>query len=453
GGAELRAYLNESCIVSDEPYYLPGDDEQFTRAVPFASIIVGKVAHALLRGVIKATAAQIGAAARQKDMYFVAAKDVDLYEAQLHDSPRHIFTDRLTCATIVAANFQPDNADCTHEYVPRVIPDRPIGDVDLEAATLRDDDSVENVLRRANVCLDGEARSVYEFRFEYSDDGTAFRVENAGLWMNALLSTDSRRAKRNVVYTIDLAEPAQNADMRILASAWMHLGQVSADMDSEQIGFAGRSEWLRVPPLGGPARAAYERDTAVHQDVYGEIEALERKVVRHRRTLDALHERLAAASENVHDAILKEMDDVEFRTLRAESLLVARRAEYDDLPQNERHYMPVTVRISVIESRSEKRALSTLAKHLDKNSKQLATVATDMMGFERSLGGPAVTENEPVNALGFARSNYYDALVAVEEAKATNAEALTEAEQTLQRTRSVYNEARRRAGIPEIARE
>lgn len=55
--------------------------------------------------------------------------------------------------------------------------------------TSRTDDSIENQLRRANVCVSGKPRAVYEARFEFSSDGTAYRLKDAGYRIESLLTT------------------------------------------------------------------------------------------------------------------------------------------------------------------------------------------------------------------------------------------------------------------------
>ena len=45
-------------------------------------------------------------------------------------------------------------------------------------------------MRRANVCVDGKAKAVYEARFEFSTDGTAYRLKDAGYRIESLLTTE-----------------------------------------------------------------------------------------------------------------------------------------------------------------------------------------------------------------------------------------------------------------------
>lgn len=448
GGTEIRAYLNESCIVSDEPYLLALDsDDQFVRSLSVGGVVVSKLGQTLLHGFVHATSAQLGAMSKSRDMRYVAAKDFNLYRATLSESPGFDLNDKLACATIVAADFEPDSVDCTQDYVPRVLSEVAIDTDEFASRATRDDESVENVLRRANVCIRGRAHSIFELRFEYSDDRTAFRLESAGLWVNALLSTQSTKASRGLVYTMDISEPTASSGMHVLSSAWVNMGEVRAGYASDSPVTRGRSEWLRIPPISEPAYKAYQKDTSVHQDVFGEIQALQRSVTRDKRQRDGMQRRLAAASENIRGSIQDEIDSLELRILRAESLLDARRAEYDDLPSSAFYYMPVTIRFGLIESRSEKRALGALAEYLERNSARIADTAANKMGLERSLNtdGTAIPDNQQL--LEQARTDYFDALVAFRQLPAGNSAVSQDAERNLAHAREAFNAARVTAGI------
>lgn len=112
-------------------------------------------------------------------------------------------------------------------------------------------------------------------------------------------------------------------------------------------------------------------------------EALQRTVTGHKRQLDSMRQRLGSASDSVKSAIQNELDSLELRILRSESMLDARRAEYGDLPRNAKNYMPVTLRFGVIESRSDKRALGTLSKYLKSNNARIMDAAASRVGIDR----------------------------------------------------------------------
>ena len=445
---EIRAFMNESCIVADEPYLLErADAEQVARSLSIGGLVVGKLAHTFLNSLVRATSAQLGAMARPKDVYYVAANDFNLYRAALAESPLYGLNDKLACATVVAAAFEPDDTDCTHRYLPKVLADLDIDPDEFAGHAIRQDDSVENILRRANVCVRDSAHSVFETRFEISDDRTAYRLQSAGLWVGSLLSTKSRKASRGIVYTMDIAEPAANAEMRVLSSAWIDMGEIRAGYSSTDTSFASRSEWLRIPDMSAAAREAYQVDTALHQDVYAEIQALERSVTRDRRQRDSMRQRMAAASESIRDAVQADLDLLELRILRSESLLDARRAEYADLPRPAISYMPVTIRFGVIESRSQKRALATLAAYLEKNSVRISDTAAGKLGIARDADFGGDGDTAGTDALEQARSDYFDALVEYRQASSGNTEDAESIGRELARARETYNAARTAAGI------
>ena len=451
-GVEIRAFLNDTCIVSDEPYYLPPfEDEQIERSFDLPGIVIGKAAYALLNSIVKITASALENLSGQKDLHYVAAYDFDLYQVALDESPSYSLNDRLSCVTVVVAGFEPQGADCMHRYVPKQVQATNTADDDLDAKVVREDPSVENILRRANVCVDGESHSVYEGRLNFSEDGTAFKIESAGLWLNSLLSTNSRRADRSVIYMFDISEPGLDAKARTLLTASIPVGSIRAGTTIEDGNLVGESDWLQVPPMSRQSALAYERDTAIHQDVYAEIQSLERSVKHNSRLLEGLKSRLDDASENVRQTMQREMESLEYKVLHMESLLDARRAEYRDLPRQQRNYMPVTIGVGVIESRSEKRALATLASFLKEHRAKIAGAATDAIGFERSLDSQS-SSGEPTkeSILQLTRTSYFDARIAVEEAKVAGGENIAALEEQLSQAKGAYNEARENAGIPPI---
>lgn len=451
-GVEIRAFLNDTCIVSDEPYYLPPfEDGQVEKAFELPGIVIGKAAYALLNSIVKITASALENLSGQKDLHYVAAYDFDLYHVSFDESPSYLLNDRLSCVTVVAAGFEPMGADCMHRYIPKQVQATDTPDDDLGARVVREDPSVENILRRANVCVEGKSHSVYEGRLNFSEDGTAFKIESAGLWINSLLSTKSRRADRSVIYMFDISEPGLDAKAQTLLSAAVPIGSIRAGTTIEDGSLTAESDWLHVPQMSRQSALAYERDTAIHQDVYTEIQSLERSVKHNSRLMEGLKSRLDGASENVRQTMQREIDSLEYKVLHMESLLDARRAEYDELPRQERYYMPVTIGVGVIESRSEKRALATLSSFLEEHRTKIAGTAADAIGIERSLDsqGSSVGATQD-SQLQRARTSYFDARVAVEEAKATGSEDLGNLEERLSQAKDAYNNARENAGIPTI---
>jgi hypothetical protein len=417
------------------------------RSLSLSGLVVSKLGQALVGRLVRATSSQLGTFKKSKDMYYVAAKDFNLYHAALYESPNYELNENLACATVVAAEFEPSSVDCTHLYDPKVLPGADIEPDEFASRATRQDESIENVLRRANICLRGPAYSVYEVRFEKSDDLTAYRLQSAGLWVNSLLSTNSKSASRGVVYTMDINEPAADSDMRILSSAWVDIGEINAGYVMDEPPATSRSEWLRVPAMSPDVERAYQIDTSVHQDVFAEIKALERSIVRDRRQLEGMRERLATASDNIKAATQIEMEGIELRILRNESLLDARRAEYLDLPQFEKNYMPVSIRFGVIESRSPKRALSTLASYLESNSSRMAGGNATV---ERPFELEGLPETGAESGLQQTRADYFDALVAFRESTYDDTPENADIERDLTLARDSYNAERAAAGIAPI---
>ncbi|NCF23328.1 MAG: hypothetical protein GWP60_02215 [Gammaproteobacteria bacterium] len=451
-GVEIRAFLNDTCIVSDEPYYLPPfEDEQVEKGLELPGVIVGKAAFALLNGIIMITGSALENLSRQKDLHYVAAYDFDLYQVSLDESPSYSLNDSLSCVTVVVASFEPPDADCMHRYVPKQVRPADTSDNQLDSRVVREDRSLENILRRANVCVNSEPYSVYEGRLYFSEDRTAFQIQSAGLWVNSLLSTKKDRADRVVIYMFDISEPGLDAKARTILTAAVPVGSIRAGTTIEDNSLAPESDWLQVPPMSWQSAQAYERDTAVHQDVYAEIQSLERSIKRNIRVREGLNGRLNEASPNVRETMQRQIEETEFTILHMESLLDARRAEYNDLPRQERSYMPVTIGVGVIESRTEKRALATLAGFLKDHRVKIADAASNAIGFERSLDAEG-GQGEPTQGseLERTRTLYFDARVAVEEARTAGSEDIAALEEQLSQARDAYNKARRNAGIPPI---
>jgi len=406
---EVRAYVNDSCIVADEPFYMPTAPATTARALPLVGIVVGKLAELMLRSAVKATAGKISSGAARKDTRYAVVRQANLFRVDLDPAPSLNLNARLGCMTIVAGKFQPDESECAAAYLPRELAAETAALPVAQWRTVRTDDSLANPLRRANVCTEGEPRAVYEARFEFSGDGTAYRLQNAGYRVNSLLTTDKPAATRSVFYTLEISQPARDASNEVLSTAWVNLGTVSAgDRVAAAVGEAGK--WLRVPALSVEARRAYEEQTRVHQSVAAEIEALERAVMRNRRMLSGIEERMSEANAGVAKGLKQQAlkTQVQIETLSAE--LDARKAEYADLPQQSLEFMPVSIEVGVTEKTSEKRALMALAQVIDSSSGEIASVATSGL-IQRSIDTPA----DPGAKLAKARADYFDAKVALQE--------------------------------------
>jgi hypothetical protein len=404
-----RAYTNSSCIIADEPFLLPEtSDDTSARMAPMIGMIAAKLANALITGAIDRVSGGLNKRGGRKDTEYVTANNVNLYVADLSGEPQVRLNPEFRCATIVTGEIQPSDYDCRSEYIPREASVEFLNLPPSEWVTTREDNSVENILKRANVCVVGEVASVYEARIILSDDRTAYRVDSAGYKINSMFSTKSKSAKRNLFYTMEVVEPTADGDGRVLTMPLLDLGEVSAGTSS--LGdTAVSSDWLLVPDISPNARRDFQSDTVIHQEVFGKIEALERVVTRDTRVLAGIEERAKDVSSNIRDALKDEMTDIEIRLIKSASMLEALRGEYADLPVVAEQYMPVTIRFGITESRSERKALQAIGGILEKNSEMLASKASKMINVERSLDGmPEQSE------LDIARAAYFDAKIALE---------------------------------------
>jgi hypothetical protein len=449
---DIHAYVNDSCIIADEPYLLPppqpGDSaDQTTARFLLLGLVVGKLTEMFINHMVSASSGHVKAGATRKDTRYAMSKEMNLYRADFQPEPALRLNAKLGCMTVVAAKFKPDSTDCSADYVPKTLTRDTMKLPESQWMSTRTDDSVENQLRRANICVDGKARAVYEARFEFSEDGTAYRLKNAGYRIDSLLTTQDKGATRSTFYTLMISQPSTTEQRETLSTAWVRLGTVSAgahaaasDRDSPP--------WLKVPALTTEARRAYEQKTNVHQQVMGEIDALKRALTRNQRELAALDQRIAAASGDVAAGLSQERTRVAVQIQTQQAELEATNAEYQDLPHTPLEFMPVTIEVAVTESESEKSALLTLASIIDSAGGQLASAgATASAGlFSRSLDpGEHSVPPDPAAELASTRARYFDALVAVQTGGA--ATAGEDAKRNLADARVKYNDARRALGL------
>jgi hypothetical protein len=124
-GVEVRAYMNDACVVADEPYFLPEGavaGEQRARASPLLGIVVGKVAELLINYGAGRASNRIERASARRDTYYGVTREMNLYRGDLEGAPVLRLNSRLGCLTVVSARqFQTDEAPCSAAYVPRQI--------------------------------------------------------------------------------------------------------------------------------------------------------------------------------------------------------------------------------------------------------------------------------------------------------------------------------------------
>jgi hypothetical protein len=452
---EIRAYVNDNCIVADEPYLMPPpdpnnpQDQATTRFFPLIGLVVGKLTEMLINHIVSGQSAHIKTKAQRKDTRYALTEQMNLYRADFNPEPKVHLNAKLGCMTVVAAKFKPAPAECASAYVPRQLSRETMKLPESQWQATRSDDSVENQLARANICVDGKARAVYEARFEFSQDGTAYRLRNAGYQIQSLLTTQDKGATRSSFYTLEISQPGKTADdSQSLSTAWVRLGTVSAGAHA---GAAPAADvpWLNVPALSVEARRVYDDKTRVHQQVMGEADALKRAITRDQRVLAGLDQRVAQASGDVAQGLQQERTKVAVRIQEQQAELDATDAEYQDLPQTPLEFMPVTIVVAVTETQSESAGMLALASVIDSSSGELASAAGTASSnlFSRSLdvaGKPAT----PATDADFerARDGYYDALIAAKSAAGSDQDAAG----NVAVARSKYNDARHALGLEPI---
>ena len=237
-----------------------------------------------------------------------------------------------------------------------------------------------------------------------------------------------------------------------ISLVWIQIGEVAAGASAVTAENAGRSEWLRIPPISREARKVYDRKVDIYQEVHEEILALERSVTRDRRTMDGIQRRLDQASPDARKRLEREATGIEVRLFSSEAQLDARRAEYADLRQPDLEFMPITIELGITEERSEKRAVHALADLLEYNSERIAEAAADRIEDEidRSFATTADGPQDIDRDLETARANYFDALVAFNTSSTETADKRGKTENVLTQAKSEYNALRASAGLEPI---
>jgi hypothetical protein len=454
---DVRAYVDDKCIIADEPYFLPvsanGSDQANAKFLPLLGLIVGKLAELFINHEIESSAERMKSRAARKDTRYAVSKQMDLYRADLSPAPVLRINAKLGCMTIVAADFKPDPADCSAQYMPKELSRETRDLPQSEWKTSRTDQSIENQLRRANICVNGNAKAVYEARFEFSRDGTAYRLKDAGYQIESLLTTSDKGASRTTLYTLKISNPGATDQQEVLSSAWVNIGTVTAGSHSGG-SKSDAAPWLRVPPMSIEARRIYDEKTKDYQEVMGEIDALKRAQTRNQRVLDSMDQRIATAGPDTVEGLKQERTRIAVQGQTQAAELDARNAEYQDLPRTPLEFMPVTIEVAVTETESEKKAQLAMADIIGKNSDVVGSaVGNSATGIlSRSFPANDITPKpdpaDPAGELDLARSRYYDALLASKSSASGNADS--EAQRNLAITKEKYNEARRSQGLEQI---
>jgi hypothetical protein len=367
GAPQARVYLNASCVVADEPFVLPAelaDSEQRARMLPLLSMLVGKVTEALLKQAVTAVWKKMKGDGERKNTLFADSREINLYQTQLAPQPAVQRNSALGCATIVVAKkFQAEGGGCASAYVPKALESASLSQPEAQWRSTRADDSVENRLRRADICLDGGADAVYEARFEYNDDGKRFRLRNAGYQVSNLTTASGKDGAREVFYTLEFVNGARAAgEPEVLGLGWVDLGQLIAGTAAVETG-GDSPPWAPLPELSATARRAYEERTQRHRQLANEIQTEELVLVRNQRVAEELSSRMKLAeSADLAAALGQEKNKAELQLQLLEARIAGLKAEYAALPQQIPGYMPVLVRAGITESRTAKAAQSALEK-------------------------------------------------------------------------------------------
>jgi hypothetical protein len=455
----VRAYVNDTCIIADEPFFIPtplaaeGDAQNNAKFLPLLGLVIGKLAELFINHEIQSKADQYKSGVARKDTRYAVTEQMNLYRADLEPAPSLAINAQLGCMTIVAGKFKPPATDCAASYIPKELSKDSMKLPQEQWKTTRTDDSIENQLRRAHVCMDGKAHAVYEARFEFSSDGTAYRLKDAGYHIDNLLTTEKPGVTRATLYTLKISNPGATDQQEVISSAWVNIGTVKAGSRSD--GAPGKDTvWLRVPPLSVEARRNYEEKTKVHQQVIGEIQALQRAHTRNQRQLAGIDQRIPKATKDILPGLKKERTQLAVLDQTQSAELDARNAEYQDLPRATLEFMPVTIEVGVTETESEKKAQVALAEIVGSNSDLVASAvgnaATGLLSKSSSSGDLKLEPDaaESNGDLERARANYFDALVA-DKTAAPDA-AKDQLNRNLMASKDKYNEARHSLGLEKI---
>lgn len=441
---ELRAYVNESCVVADEPWLVPAEklgDDQTSRAGPLTALVVGKVAEVLISHTIKATAGRISAGAERKDTKYAFARDTNLYRVDFSPQPTLALNARLGCITLVAGTFS-KAVSCHDDYQPREPAAGFRGKPEHEWVATRADTSVANVLRRSNICVDGTPRAVYEARFEFSPDRTAWRLVDAGYRVDRLLTAPEARSERNVFYTLEVLQPSGTASRgESLTMGLVSLGKLKAGSTGEEGAPSG--PWLRVPALNVEARRTYEQRTALLQETWSEIGALERAIRRNDVIAAEVKQRRTAAKGDLAKGLAAEETRLAVQRVTLEAELGARRAEYAALPRQSLEFMPVAIEVGLTESRSEQPGLLVFAEVMKQSSGFIgSTAGGQLAAVSRSVSTEPDAATDGIVA---ARDAWHDARVL--QRIAESPEEHRHAGEQLMQARGRYDAQRRALGL------
>ena len=93
----IHAYVQDRCIVADEPFYYPqaasqadgqaGTDGVHAKFLPLIGLVAGKLAELFINHEIEASAARVKATGARKDTRYTQTRTMNLYRADLPGLP------------------------------------------------------------------------------------------------------------------------------------------------------------------------------------------------------------------------------------------------------------------------------------------------------------------------------------------------------------------------------
>jgi hypothetical protein len=374
GIVETRVFLNDSCVIADEPVVV--EDFDASKGL-FSAGIASSVAQTIISSVVRGVAGAIRTSGRGKNHVYEAEQDVYLYQADFAKSPNAELNLRLACVTIVSGYFDAENNDCTAEYMPAILTMSEVGTGAIDE--LRASRSTANALRRANICLREEPHYVFETRMELAEDQSAFRMKGVGFEINRLQSARNDNDSRSLTSTFSILEPSANGIGRVVANTWIKYGTVKPGTkvlpgeDNEESG------WTRLPVMLGSVRKAYVADSAPYRAAMNNMTELETNILRAIREQSALLAQAELENEPVAADLRRAARRLDTEIATQTAKLNALRTEAEEMPRFSRAYMPVKFRVSVTESRSEEAMKLWLAEMIETNSRSISRGVTQFI--------------------------------------------------------------------------
>jgi hypothetical protein len=101
--AAVRAYVDDACIIADEPFFLPvpvnkdAADPTTAKFLPLIGLVVGKLAELFINHEIQASADRMKSGAVRKDTRYAVIRQMNLYRADFQPAPSLGINAKLGC--------------------------------------------------------------------------------------------------------------------------------------------------------------------------------------------------------------------------------------------------------------------------------------------------------------------------------------------------------------------